>query len=180
MKIKAKLLLSAIAFLAAPAVLAQGAPGKARFVKSDVMTGYQESVQPPGSISSTGTGEFIAEIDDDAQVITFELTYSGLEGGAVTQAHIHFGARGTTGGISAFLCGGGTKPAPCPPAGTVTGTITPADVQGPTLQGIEPGSFEELVRAMRSGVTYVNVHTNRWLSGEIRGQIHDHNERQVK
>ena len=178
MKIRAKLLLSAMAFLAAPAVLAQGAPGKARFVKSDVMTGYQESVQPPGSISSTGRGEFIAEIDDDAEVITFELTYSGLEGGAVTQAHIHFGARGTTGGISAFLCAG-SRP-PCPPSGTVTGVITAADILGPAAQGIEPASFAELARAMRNGVTYVNVHTTRWPSGEIRGQIHDHNERQVK
>jgi hypothetical protein len=50
----------------------------------------------------------------------------------------------------------------------------------PRHKGIEPSSFEELVRAMRSGVTYVNVHTTRWPDGEIRGQIADHNERQVK
>lgn len=180
MKAGAATVVGILALAAAPAVLAQGSPGKARFVKSDVMTGYQESVQPPGSISTTGTGEFTAEIDDQRETITYELTYSGLEGGTVTQAHIHFGARGTTGGVSTFLCGGGTKPAPCPPAGTVTGVITPADIQGPTAQGIEPGSFEELVRAMRSGVTYVNVHTTRWPAGEIRGQVHDHNERQVK
>lgn len=181
MKTRAKLLLSAIAFFTAPTVLGQGAPGNARFVKSDVLTGYQETVNPPagpGSISTVGTGEFVAEIDDETETITYELTYSGLEGGAVTQAHIHFGARSTTGGVSAFLCAG-SKP-PCPPFGTVTGVITAADIIGPTGQGIEPGSFAELARAMRSGVTYVNVHTTRWPSGEIRGQIHDHNERQVK
>lgn len=59
---------------------------------------------------------------------------------AAGAAHIHLGARATTGGVSAFLCGGG-KPS-CPPTGgTVTGTITRADVIGPASQGIEPGEF---------------------------------------
>jgi hypothetical protein len=163
---------------AAPSVFGQGAPGK-NVVKTDLMTGYQET--SPATVSSTGTGEFVAEIDDEAMTITYELTYANLEGGAVTQAHIHFGARGTTGGVSAFLCGGGSKP-PCPqlmPA-TVTGEITAADVMGPNAQGIELGAFAELVRAIRSGVTYVNVHSTRWPNGEIRGQINDRNERQVK
>jgi hypothetical protein len=195
MKTSATLLLGALALAAAPTVLGQGSPSKKHFVKTDLMTGYQETVSAPtapatppagpGTISSTGTGEFRAEIDDEMETITYTLTYSGLEGGAVLFAHIHFGARGTTGGVSAFLCGGGTKPTPCPPGvlepATVTGTVTPADVVGPTGQGIEPiTGFPELVRAMRSGVTYVNVHTTRWPAGEIRGQIADHNERQVK
>ena len=181
MKAGAATVLSIIALAATPIVFGQGAPGKARVVKSDVMTGYQESVQPPGSISSTGTGEFVAEIDDEAETITYTLAYSDIEGGAVLFAHIHFGARGTTGGVSTFLCGGGTKPAPCPtPGGTVTGVIAPADIQGPVAQGIEAANFAELVHAMRSGVTYVNVHSTQFPAGEIRGQVHDHNERQVK
>jgi len=190
MKTNAALLVGALALAAAPTVLAQGSPSKKQVVRTDVMTGYQEAVQVifsgtpptaspgPGTISTTGIGEFVAEIDDEAQTISFILTYSELEGGAVTQAHIHFGARGISGGVSAFLCGG-PRPA-CPPFGTVTGVITAADIIGPASQGIEPGSFGELVRAIRSGVTYVNVHTTRWPAGEIRGQISDMNERQVK
>ena len=42
---------------------------------------------------------------------------------------------------------------------------------GPAGQGVEAGSFAELVRAIRAGYTYVNVHTTRWPGGEIRGQI---------
>jgi hypothetical protein len=180
MKAGAATVLGILALAAMPTALAQGASGKARVVKSDVMTGYQETIAP-GTISSTGTGEFVAEIDDEAETITYTLTYSDIEGGAVLFAHIHFGARGTTGGVSTFLCGGGTKPAPCPtPGGTVTGVIFPTDIQGPAAQGIEAASFAELVRAMRSGVTYVNVHSTRFPGGEIRGQVHDHNERQVK
>ena len=53
----------------------------------------------------------------------------------------------------------------------MTGTITAADIIGPNGQGIEPGSFAELLRAMDEKVTYVNIHTTRWPSGEIRGVI---------
>jgi hypothetical protein len=38
-------------------------------------------------------------------------------------------------------------------------------------QGLEPGEFDELVDAIRAGVTYVNVHTTKFPGGEIRGQI---------
>jgi len=147
-----------------------------RLVKSDTLTGYQEI---PG-VSSTGTGSFAAEIDESASTITYELTYRDLSTPAVA-AHIHFGNRFTAGGVSAFLCGGGGKPA-CPPGtivtAIVTGTIIPADVIGPAGQGITPGEFGELVRAIRAGMTYANVHTAVFPAGEIRGQINDDNQRQ--
>ena len=131
------------------------------------LSGYEET---PATISTTGSGRFEADVDRSSQTMDYELSYSDIEGGTVTAAHIHFGRRATSGGVSAFLCGGGDKP-PCPQSGTVEGTIDAADIIGPTGQGIEPGSFEELVRAMRVGATYANVHSTRWPGGEIRGQI---------
>ena len=64
----------------------------------------------------------------------------------------------------------------CPAAGgTITGTITPVDVgAGAAAQGIAAGEFVELVRAIRAGVTYVNVHTEIRTGGEIRGQLDQH------
>jgi len=59
----------------------------------------------------------------------------------------------------------------------VTGTIAAADILGPAVQGIEPGSFDEAVRAIRAGAVYANVHTTRWPAGEIRGQVNDANQR---
>jgi CHRD domain len=53
----------------------------------------------------------------------------------------------------------------------VTGTVVAADVVGPAGQGIAPGEFGELVRAMKAGLTYSNVHTQSFAAGEIRGQI---------
>src|ERR687896_2374582 len=120
-------------------------------------------------ISTEGTGKFKAEIHSDR--IDYKLSYRDLEGGGVLFAHIHLGQRTANGGVAAFLCGGGDKP-PCPPtSGTVEGTIDPADVIGPASQGIAPGEFDELVRAIEAGATYANVHTQAWPGGEIRGQI---------
>jgi hypothetical protein len=133
------------------------------------LNGYQET---PTAKSTTGFGTFEAFIDDESQTITYSLTYEALETPAF-QAHIHFGARHTTGGVAAFLCGGGDKP-PCPATtGTVTGVIDATDVIGPSDQGIEPGSMPELIRAIRAGITYANVHTARFTGGEIRGQLND-------
>jgi len=123
------------------------------------------------AVSTTGRGLFHARLvkTPDGLALAFRLSYRDLEGRA-NRAHVHFGQRGVNGGVSAFLCGGGGKP-PCPDSGPVTGTIAAADVMGPEPQGIAPGEFRELLRAMRSGVTYVNVHTSSFGDGEIRGQI---------
>lgn len=131
------------------------------------LNGYQET---PQTLSTPATGSFRAKIDDRDQTIDYRLSYEGLESAAAA-AHIHLGARATTGGVSAFLCGGGGKPA-CPAtSGTVEGTITPSDVIGPVGQGIAPGEFAEVVRAIRAGAVYANVHTAGRPSGEIRGQL---------
>jgi hypothetical protein len=131
------------------------------------LVGYEEVP----AISTTGTGTLTLDIQGDE--IAYALTYSALEGGTVTAAHIHLGQRSANGGVVAFLCGG-TKPACTTPSGSFAGTITAADVIGPTGQGIAAGSFTEVVRALRSGVVYANVHsTPRWPGGEIRGQVSD-------
>jgi hypothetical protein len=133
-----------------------------------------------GAVSTAASGEFKARIDDDAETIRYELTYRNLEG-SVTQAHIHFGQKHTVGGIVVWLCQTTAVPHPvpalalrtpfCPAFGTVTGTIERQDVITVAGQGIDAGEFEELVRAIRAGVTYANVHSSLFMPGEIRGQI---------
>jgi CHRD domain-containing protein len=135
-----------------------------------LLDGYTETP----AVSSTGSGAFRATLNTAEDELSYELTYSGLEGGNTLFAHVHLGQVGVAGGVMFFLCGGGTKPAACPNVqGTVTGTVNASDIIGPNGQGIEPGSFVEVIRAMRSGVGYANVHTTRWANGEIRGQIND-------
>jgi CHRD domain len=150
-------------------VTASVAGGGSRNVREH-LTGYEET---PLTLSTTGFGDFRAEVRDSE--IRYRLSYGGLEGDA-TQAHIHLGREATTGGVSAFLCSNlGNGPAgtqACPPQpATVSGTIKPADVVGPAGQGINPGEYNELLRAIRAGATYANVHSTKYPSGEIRAQL---------
>lgn len=125
------------------------------------------------SISTKATGRFRATLNNAGDEISYELTYSGLEGGNTLFAHVHLGQEGVAGGVMFFLCGGGGKPA-CPNVqATVTGTVHAADVIGPAGQGITAGQFDEVIRAMRKGLAYANVHTVTFPSGEIRGQVND-------
>lgn len=137
------------------------------------LNGYQEVP----SVSTTGFGTFDAWLVDRT-TLRFRLTYRRVEDAAF-MAHIHFAQRSVSGAVSAWLCGAMAAD-PCPPSGgTVRGTITPADVIGPADRGIEAGAFAELVRAMRAGHTYVNVHTNpRFPGGEIRGQVNDRDQKE--
>ena len=134
-----------------------------------------ESYQEVPAVSSKGSGEFRARIDKEAGTIYWELNYGNLEGN-VLQAHIHFGQHGVNGGVSVFLCtnlGNGPAGTPTCPGGSanLNGMIMSANVVGPAGQGLSAGEFDELVAAMRRGVTYVNVHSTLWPGGEIRGQI---------
>ena len=132
------------------------------------------------SVSTPAAGRFEGRISKDGTSIDYTLTFSGLSS-AVQQSHIHFAQPAVNGGIVLWLCQGAVKPAAtlniptppdCPQEGTVTGTLTAADVvpTAPTQQ-IAAGQFDEVVRAIRAGFAYANVHSATSGGGEIRGQI---------
>jgi len=132
------------------------------------LSGYQEVP----AISSSGEGDFVVQVSGNS--LDYTLSYSGLDSG-VLFAHIHLAQPGVSGGVLVFLCSNAPAPVATPacPAteGSVSGVLTPADVVGPGAQGVGPGEFEALLRAIEAGATYVNVHTNNWPVGEIRGQL---------
>jgi hypothetical protein len=169
---------AAVSGLGAVAVATTASAGDEVHVQNIVfeqLSGFQED---PSAIFSPATATLTATINDKDQTIKFKLSYKGFESN-VTQSHIHFGQRAQSGGVSVFLCSNlGNGPADtqaCPQGdATVTGTLTPADVIGPTAQGINPGDFDKLVTAIRNNVTYVNIHTVAHPGGEIRAQIDNH------
>jgi hypothetical protein len=124
-------------------------------------------------VSTEAHGEFEARVEDDQ--VTFKMSYEGLEGGSTLFAHIHLAQKSVNGAVMTFLCGGGTKPTPCPgPSGTVEGTITAADIlASPAAQQLPAGAFDEFKRALSNGTAYVNVHTTASPGGEIRGQVRE-------
>ena len=136
-----------VAVVAAGAVavttaLAGGGGGEIR----ERLSGYEEVP----AVSTPASGDFQAHVRASRNEIPYRLKYSALTG-AVEQAHIHFGQEAVSGGISVFLCSNlGNGPAgtqPCPPGpATISGTIRPSDVIGPTTQGI---GAERVRRARR-------------------------------
>jgi len=130
------------------------------------------------STSTSASGSLFAHIDATAGTIAYRLRYSGLHGN-VLQAHIHFGARSTNGGVMVFLCETAANQDPaglaptCPQSGLVTGVLSANNVVGPGGQGISAREFTEMLRAIRGGVAYVNVHSVTFPGGEIRGQFNE-------
>ena len=122
---------------------------------------------PP--INTAGTADFNMTIQPGA--ITFSLTFSDLSTPVVV-AHLHFAPSKVAGGVMIFLCGGGGQPA-CPAAtsGSITGTITAANVTGPASQGITAGNLDSALEAVRADLSYANMHTTNFPGGEIRGPV---------
>jgi hypothetical protein len=147
-------------------LLVLGQKGSNESHKAD-LSGYEEVP----AISSTGTGSLRLKVNDADQLIEYELSYENLEGTTTSAAHIHLGQKSVNGGVIAFFCGGGGTDPCTPGSGTFSGTIGPANVIGPTAQGIAPMEFAEVLQALRAGKIYVNVHTNKHPGGEIRGQV---------
>jgi hypothetical protein len=137
-----------------------------------------EGFEEVPAVSTAATGDFQATVDAAGTSMSYVLQYTGLSANA-TQGHIHFSAKGVNGGISIWLCGTAALPGPagtptCPEtSGTVMRTVTAADVVGPAGQGIAAGEFAEILKAMREGAAYANVHSGNFGGGEIRGQIRE-------
>jgi len=126
-------------------------------------------------------GQAIFQLSEDGAELHYKIIFSNIENAFM--AHIHMAPAGENGPIVVWLFPS-TTPVPAPLGGgrtdgvQATGTITAADLVGP-LAG---HPLSDLVAAIESGNTYVNVHTNDGVAptntgpgdfpgGEIRGQI---------
>lgn len=104
----------------------------------------------------------------DGKDLSYRLSVADIEN--VSMAHIHIGPAGEEGPVIAWLYP--SKPPAIVKRGKFTGvlargTITAADLLGP-LQG---KTIADLVAEIKAGKAYVNVHTEKYPAGEIRGQI---------
>jgi hypothetical protein len=164
----AALAIAGLTIVATTALANRGHGGNGGNRFSAKLIGYEETP----SESTPGRGTFRATVNGNT--IHYVLHYQGFEAteGDTLFSHIHFGQRGVAGGVAAFLCGGGGRPACTPVQGTFEGDIHSSDIVGPTGQGIAPGEMDEVIAAMRKGYTYANVHTTLNPAGLIRGQIH--------
>ncbi len=97
--------------------------------------------------TTAATGAMEGTLDTSTKMLNYTVTYNGLSGPA-TAAHIHApAAAGANAGVAV----------PFPSAASpIKGSVAVTDDQ---------------IKAMDTGMTYVNVHTAANPGGEIRGQI---------
>jgi hypothetical protein len=136
-----------------------------------VLTGDQEV--PPRETPAFGATAF--HLRPDGSALLFRLIVANLEN--ATAAHIHCGAAGVNGPVGVTLF------AAAPGGGPFNGVLAEGAITSP-----DPGNacgwatLADVVAALHSGNTYVNVHTNDGVpptntgpgdfpGGEIRGQI---------
>ncbi len=150
--------------------IASGFPAK----HSDDFRAQLSGSQQPTPVDTGAQGHAFFGLSDDGTEMASTLIVANIED--VIGAHIHMAPAGANGPIVAsivpdtagFLSGGPFVTDPLTLSGVLfDGTITAADLVGP-LAGQSLGA---LVRAIRKGNAYVNVHTDQNRPGEIRGQI---------
>jgi hypothetical protein len=116
------------------------------------------------TVETKAMGEADFRLSTDGKQLTYILKLMDIEN--VSAAHIHTGVVGKNGGPVAGLFAGPKKWGMF--SGELAkGTITDKDLIGP-LAGKTVG---DLVKLIKDGGAYVNVHTDKYPDGEVRGQI---------
>jgi CHRD domain len=120
-------------------------------------------VPTPSLSGNTPSGN--ATFTPQGSVLLYKVSVSGLSSPYIA-AHIHTGAPGVAGPVIVPL----TLNAGADGTASGEGTIDVSAIKGKNADG-SPMTMSDLLAAMRSGGTYVNVHTTNNKPGEARGQI---------
>ena len=115
-------------------------------------TAHLTPAQEPGGVESEGSGTAALVLTDEG--LRFYITVHGLTS-EITNAHFHRAEIGVNGGVVRDLLDHFS-------GNTATGIWTPSDPQA---------LADSLVQALMLGELYINVHTQNFPGGEIRGQV---------
>lgn len=130
--------------------LALGGCGMMR--PSQKMQIFEATLSPSQEVpatASTGSGQAEVQFNENTNMLTWKVTYSGLTG-AASAAHIHGPAA----------------------AGANAGVVIPftGDMNAQPMMG-EKAITSAQYADLAAGLYYVNIHTARFPGGEIRGQL---------
>jgi hypothetical protein len=114
------------------------------------------AAERPNPVTTSATGNASVTWNATTGTFSYTMNVSNLTG--VTGAHIH-------GPATVDQAAGVLVPLTAPVSANVSGTFAAAQI---TAAGV---SVDSLLSLMRTGRTYVNVHTAANPAGEIRGQL---------
>jgi CHRD domain-containing protein len=146
--------------IATPFVITQQIQAQAGNMIITYLSGKEEV--PPTKTYASAWAKF-QEVNNGSQIV-YSVSIIGLN--KITGAHLHEGVKGQNGDVVAVLAGNKSAS-----QGNTTisfkGNITKDDLQGP-FKGKE---VSELISRMKNSSIYVNVPTDEYKDGAIRGQI---------
>jgi|GEM_PF-268774 len=117
------------------------------------------------AVNASGSGHAHFSLSDDGMSLDYQLHVANTEG--ILFSHIHMAPKGENGPVVAFLLAAQDPPTPLFNGLLAEGSIMTEDLIGP-LSGM---TLDDLIKAIKAGNTYVNVHTVENPGGELRGQI---------
>lgn len=116
------------------------------------------------AVETKATGEAVFKLSKDGKELSYTLKVKNIDD--VILAHIHAGKKGENGAPVAPLFGDSKK------EGTFSGVLAKGTITDKDLVGVLEGkTLDDLVKMIKEGDAYVNVHTAKNRAGEIRGQI---------
>lgn len=118
-----------------------------------------------GPVATGAFGIVHVKLAQDHQSLEFRLHASNF-GSPVSAAHIHLGPKGANGPVLITLFNGATQGAF---PGMLSGVLTAANVEAKSGLGVN--TLEDVINNIFWGNAYVNVHTQAFPTGEIRGQL---------
>ena len=116
------------------------------------------------SVKTKAKGDVKFKLSSDGTELSYKLNVKNIEN--PTAAHIHHGMKGKSGPPLANLFTGPKK------EGKFSGELSKGTITANDLSGDLMGkSLDDLVKLIKAGDLYVNVHTDANPDGEIRGQV---------
>lgn len=147
------------------AVISASAPEKTNFTMA--LSGANEV--PAVTTTASGWANWVLE---DNNTLQYEIYVAGID--SITMAHFHANVAGQNGPIMAWFVPTEAARAPGPgniSVGSAGGILRQNRVTRASLSMVAPFTWDSLVTRMRAGSTYLNIHTRRFPSGELRGQV---------
>ena len=153
------LTLAAIVSISAAVILGNHVNAQEQIGYIAALNGKNE-VPSHNDVTATGMAGFI--VNNAKTKIWYQVEAEGLK--KVTQAHIHSGKIGDNGPVVVTLFKGNKD--------SVNGALVQGSITADKLEGPLKGkSISDLVNLIQKSSAYVNIHTQSFPDGEIRGQI---------
>ncbi len=122
----------------------------------------------PKPADTQASGEVVFSLVENGKGLAYELTLRNIED--VYMAHLHLGPEDGYGPIVVWLYPAEGRPKKV--EGKFDGVLAKGVIHAKDLTGTLQGkSLNDLLAAMRAGQSFVNVHTAKYVPGELRGQV---------